>query len=326
MTSLAELPLPRPLLPCLLSLLCMPLMAATPIEKDLSEEGVRLLKIPGFNESGRIAWELHANEVSFKKDGVYEAFDLFLQTMTGFNQSEAQSEQGLFQPESGKAWGEKRLRVNGKGFVAEGSRWLWRNKIDRGDQLMAFKENAKVSFNDNLLPDDREGEGAGEKNESAAESEDDGGGVFKTMTEAIYIEILEVSPTQNRFLLEGKVEVVSSNLRISCDWMEILFEKDGNRSLKSDELGKISLISATGKVRMIQEGRSSRADKLILNAVEGEALLEGNATVEDASYGIVKGDQIILERGRRRAKVLGKDGNRPSLQLPDIPGLEFPFK
>ena len=91
-------------------------------------EGIRHLKVPGFAEDGRIAWELHANEVNFEEEGIYEAFDLVLKTLTGFNQSNAKSKKGLFEPESGKAWGESMLEVEGKGFAAEGKRWLWRNK------------------------------------------------------------------------------------------------------------------------------------------------------------------------------------------------------
>ena len=281
-----------------------------------TKEGIRYLKVPGFDEDGRIAWELHANEVNFEEEGIYEAFDLVLKTLTGFNQSNAKSKKGLFEPESGKAWGESMLEVEGKGFAAEGKRWLWRNKIEKGDQLIAFQEKGKVKFKETLLLDEREGG----KKEGVRED----GLSFKTFTEAEYIEVLELSPTRNRFLLERNVMVSSEDLEISCDWMEILFDKDSNQTSPLKSLGKISKIHARGKVSMIQKGRSSFADELSINTTKGEAILLGNAQVEDQDYGIAKGDEIILEKGKRRAKVVGVEGNRPSLQLPEIPNFGFP--
>ena len=279
-------------------------------------EGIRHLKVPGFAEDGRIAWELHANEVNFEEEGIYEAFDLVLKTLTGFNQSNAKSKKGLFEPGSGKAWGESMLEVEGKGFTAEGKRWLWRNKIEMGDQLIAFQEKGKVKFKETLLLDEREGG----KKEGVRKD----GLSFKTLTEAEYIEVLELSPTRNRFLLERNVMVSSEDLKISCDWMEILFDKDSNQTSPLKSLGKISKIHARGKVSMIQKGRSSFADELSINTLKGEAILQGNARVEDQDYGIAKGNEIILERGTRRAKVVGVDGNQPSLQLPEIPNFGFP--
>ena len=40
------------------------------------ENGVRNLRMPGFDDTGMMAWELFAKEVDFQNDGVYEAFDL----------------------------------------------------------------------------------------------------------------------------------------------------------------------------------------------------------------------------------------------------------
>lgn len=281
-----------------------------------TEEGIRHLRVPGFGEDGRIAWELHANEVNFEEEGIYEAFDLVLKTLTGFNQSNAKSKTGLFEPSSGKAWGESMLEVEGKGFFAEGKRWLWRNKIEKGEHLIAFQEKGKVMFQETLLVDERDGG----KKEGARKDDLS----FKTLTEAEYIEVLELSSTRNRFLLQRNVMVSSKDLKISCDWMEILFDKDLNQTTPMKSLGKISKIHARGKVKMIQKGRSSFADKLSINTIKGEAILQGNARVEDVDYGIAKGDEIVLEKGTRRAKVVGAEGNRPSLQLPEIPNFAFP--
>ena len=281
-----------------------------------SEAGIRHLKVPGFGADGRISWELHANEVNFEEEGIYEAFDLVLKTLTGFNQSNAKSKKGHFEPRAGKAWGESMLEVEGRGFTAEGKKWLWRNKIEKGEQFIAFQEKGKVIFRETLLLDELDG---GKKEGSRNDDQS-----FKTLTQAEYIEVLELSSTRNRFLLERNVLVSSKDLKISCDWMEILFDKDLNQTSPLKSLGKISKIHARGKVNMIQKGRSSFADELSINTLKGEAILQGNARVEDEDYGIAKGDEIVLEKGTRRAKVVGFEGNRPSLQLPEIPNFGFP--
>jgi lipopolysaccharide export system protein LptA len=283
----------------------------------VAENGVRNLRMPGFDDTGMMAWELFAKEVDFQNDGVYEAFDLVLETMTGFNESLAKSKRGLFKPSQGKAWGDTLLEIQGKGFWAQGKRWSWANKIDQGDQLMAFKENGEVLFKENLLL---------EKNQKPENSTSpkDQDTIFKTHTSANYIEILELSPSQNRFLLEGQVTVKSESLEIECAWMEILFEKDVNASKGDSSLGKISKIMARGKVEMKQYGRRSYADELTIEARTGQALLKGNARVEDDEYGIAEGSEIVLEKGKRRAQVIGGKGKRPSLQLPEIPDFGFP--
>lgn len=282
-----------------------------------TENGVRNLRMPGFDNSGMMAWELFANEVTFQKDGIYEAFDLVLETMTGFNESNASSKQGLFNPNLGQAWGESFLEVQGKGFWAKGKKWTWANKIELGDQLMAFKESGEVLFEDNLLLEKRKlkKDPIPKKVETS---------LFNTHTSANYIEILELSPSQNRFLLEGQVSVKSESLEIECAWMEILFEKDANASKESSTLGKIGKIIARGKVAMKQTGRRSYADELVIETLSDRAVLKGNARVEDDEYGVAEGNEIVLEKGKRRAKVIGGKDVRPSLQLPEIPDFGFP--
>ena len=282
-----------------------------------TENGVRHLRVPGFDDSGMMAWELFANEVNFQRDGVYEAFDLVLDTMTGFNESNAKSKQGLFNPNLGQAWGESFLEVQGKGFWAKGKKWTWANKIESGDQLMAFKESGEVLFEDNLLIENNKAK----KDPIPKKVETS---LFNTHTSANYIEILELSPNQNRFLLEGQVLVKSESLEIKCTWMEILFEKDANTSRASSSMGKIGKIIARGKVAMKQPGRRSYADELVIETSTESAVLKGNARVEDDEYGLAKGNEIVLEKGKRRAKVIGGKDVRPSLQLPEIPDFGFP--
>ena len=224
-------------------------------QSSKTDNGVRQLTIPGYSDNGMLAWELKANEVNFESNGSYRAYDLILETMTGFNRSSANSKEGMFNPKHGKAWGDSQLAVNGNGFWAEGDQWLWENEIEDGNQLMAFQDNGRVLFAENLqLSKEGDGDKSPKLKNTPLETpkvEDR----FKTKSQADYIEIIEISPTRNRFLLEGQVRVHSPSLQIECDWMEILFDKDTNQTKKLS-LGKISLINARRNVKMVQGGEN----------------------------------------------------------------------
>ena len=120
---------------------------------------------------------------------------------------------------------------------------------------MAFQDNGRVLFAENLqLSKEGDGDKSPKLKSIPLETpkvEDR----FKTKSQADYIEIIEISPTRNRFLLEGQVRVHSPSLQIECDWMEILFDKDTNQTKKLS-LGKISLINARRNVKMVQGGEN----------------------------------------------------------------------
>ena len=272
--------------------------------------GVKNVTIPGFEENGRLSWKLSANEVNFMGEGLYEASDLTLETMTGFNQSNARSSNGLFKPKSGEANGDSLLTVEGKGFSAEGEQWIWRERTDEGQHLMAFKENGKVLFEEDL--------NLGITSSDRKISPDK---KFSTFAVAEYIELLELSKESNRFLLRGKVSISSEEMKIQCEEMELLFEKDQNQS----SLGKISKVFAKSAVELEQPGRKSFCDSLTIDSMDGEAVLEGNARVEDNEWGVVRGERILLQKGTRRAQVMGSEGNRPRIELPSLPSLGFPL-
>ena len=273
--------------------------------------GVQKVTIPGFRENGRLSWELSTNEVNFMGKGLYEASDLTLQTMTGFNQSNARSSNGLFKPKMGEANGDSLLTVEGKGFSAEGEKWIWRERTKEGQHLMAFKENGKVLFEQDLNL-----AAASTKRKSFPDKK------FSTFAMAEYIELLELSKELNRFLLRGKVSISSEEMTIQCEEMELLFEKDQNRST----LGRISKVFAKRAVELEQPGRKSFCDRLTIDSMDGEAVLEGNARVEDKEWGVLRGEKILLQKGTRKAQVMGSEGNRPRIELPSLPSLGFPLE
>ena len=86
-----------------------------------------------------------------------------------------------------------------------------------------------------------------------------------------------------------------------------------------------------GKIELAQKGRVSYCDGLRMDVSKGEVLLEGSedtpARVVDEEWGEASGPKIVLEKGMRRARVLGgKGGGKPRLVLPALPDLGFERK
>ena len=65
---------------------------------------------------------------------------------------------------------------------------------------------------------------------------------------------------------------------------------------------------------------------MTLDVKAGNALLLGSARVSDDEWGAASGEKIILEKGKRLAKVIGEKNNRPKLELPSIPNFGFSKK
>ncbi len=310
---------------CLIVFLCARPLVAT--ELDVRQPtSVRNVLVPGFDKEGRLAWELRATEVAPRPDELYETVQPYLKF---FDKSgvrmEAKSSSGLFHLRNGFAHGDDFLSVQGIGFSARGKSWKWSQKSDAGSHRMIFSENGKVSFATDLgkyLAVRRPGGTKGCPEEATVPAS----GKSFTVAEADSIEFLAASETSHHFFLEGNVSVESEELVLSSQRMKVEFEKERNSS--SDAIGRISRISASGKVKLSQEGRTSFCDSLGMDVLKGEVLLEGKpARVEDEEWGAAIGNRIVLEKGKRRARVLSDEaGVRPRLELPPIPDLGFEQK
>ena len=190
---------------------------------------------------------------------------------------------------------------------------------------MIFGENGMVSFETALgkyLSEAKSGGVQGCPGETAVPEPKN----MLTVARANSIEFLAVNERVHHFFLEGNVSVEGNELLLGSERMKVEFEKERNSS--SGDIGRISRISAVGKVKLSQRGRVSYCDSLGMDVLKGEVLLEGKpARVVDEEWGAAIGNRIVLEKGKRRARVLGGEaGGRPRLELPPIPNLGFERK
>lgn len=285
--------------------------------QNLATEGAVNVTIPRFGPTGNILWTLRADEVIPSEESTYKVRGPNLKMRTNENTlTQAKSESGTFDMNRGKAWGEKALEVEGNGYFAAGKNWEWREETSEGFHEITFNSDAYVHFKSDLDPilstDEKKPQKTKKKN-SALE---------KTNATAEIIEFLSLEEGGYRFLLDGNVSVQGETLEIKCLRMEILVEQDTNKSVA--KFGRISRVIATGRVRMKQPGRICFSDNLTLDTVSGFGVMEGNARVEDEEWGVIKGEQVELDRETGKARVIGNKQVPATLNLPNMENMRLP--
>ena len=291
-----------------------------------SYSSVSKLRIPNFNESGYLDWELHAATVSPQGNDLFLTTNPMLYLYSDqIIETTARSELGVFSLQLGQAYGDSIFNVEGNGFTASGKDWIWNNSTKRGKNQISFRQRSIVTFKEGLgsffAMDKREPQFSCNYEINDEKKNDSNKSLKLTIAEADYLEFLSIEENSHRFLLDGNVSVEGINLFLTCEKMEVLFNKDENTS--SSPVGKISMIYATGYIVLKQDGRTSFSDSMTLDLREGTAFLRGNARVVDDEWGEAAGETIILEKGKRMAKVLGGKNGRPKLELPPLPDLGF---
>ncbi len=298
----------------------------TSVDADEEISKVRNVKIPRFGEDGHLLWELEATEVKSKSRDIYFALNPKLRM---YSQQEleltAQSTSGKFLINEGQASGKNEFILNGNGFEAIGQDWQWQNSAEDGSNQMIFNRKGAVTFTHGLggffvYSDAKDEMVCSPVAEDHNETEQIPN-LVPTVAHADYMEFLGTGERTHRFLLVGHVSVEGSNLFLTCNKMEVLFNKEDNST--GAKIGKISSMEAVGEVFLKQFGRTSRGDRMTMDVKEGTVVLTGRASVVDEEWGEASGETVILEKGKERAKVLGGQGNRPRLELPPLPDFGF---
>ena len=117
---------------------------------------------------------------------------------------------------------------------------------------------------------------------------------------------LEMSSTDTEtfVLATGQVILTGTNLRITCDRLEITAVRLGDKSATVGNLEKIKYILAIGSVRIVQGDREATCQRAEVFPREDKVVLSGEPVIIDHSNGFVAaGEKIILFRGKREVLV-----------------------
>ena len=132
-------------------------------------------------------------------------------------------------------------------------------------------------------------------------------------------------PTENHFLFEGSVEVMSGALQMQSARMTIISNKvDQPKTTEAEDLdlqvGKVKNIVADGGVRIEQDGQVATGEQVTFYPADERAVLTGDPKVINRKA-IVTG--IIMELKPNLAVISGEADDPVVVRLPEMPDLGY---
>jgi lipopolysaccharide export system protein LptA len=131
--------------------------------------------------------------------------------------------------------------------------------------------------------------------------------------------------TENRFVFDGSVEVMSGAVQMRSQTLTLLADKSAEQPAKSADsepiqVGEVRQVVAEGGVRIEQEGQVATSDRVIFYPHEERAELSGNPRVTNGEA-IVVGELMQLKPGL--AIVEGANEGLIEVILPVLPDLGY---
>jgi lipopolysaccharide export system protein LptA len=123
--------------------------------------------------------------------------------------------------------------------------------------------------------------------------------------------------TETTITFRDNVRVTGTNMKLSCDYLEVVVVRTGDKTATLGKLDKFRSMLATGNVRMIQGDREAACGRAEVRPEEEKVILSGNPVVVDHDQNTrIAGEKITLLRGQRKVEV-----EKPILTAPPIKDL-----
>ncbi|MBI3886412.1 MAG: hypothetical protein HY302_11890 [Opitutae bacterium] len=130
--------------------------------------------------------------------------------------------------------------------------------------------------------------------------------------------------TLTTFVFTHRVVVTGTNLRLTCDKLEVVTTRQGDVTATIGKLGHFKSLVATGNVRLLQSDREAACGRAEVLPDDDKIILTDHPVVKDLSTGATAtGPRMVLFRGERRAVIEGDDANPSRIILPAIKDLGF---
>ncbi len=142
-----------------------------------------------------------------------------------------------------------------------------------------------------------------------------------TVVEAAACEI-QSTDTQTVSVFTGNVTVTGNNIRLTCDRLEVVSLRSGDRGDTIGQQDRFKSLVATGKVRIVQGDREATCERAEVLPGEDRITLTGRPLVVDhGNNTTATGEPLILYRGDRRVR-----GTNVRITLPPLKDLGFDRK
>lgn len=117
---------------------------------------------------------------------------------------------------------------------------------------------------------------------------------------------MKSTDTESRSLFTGNVVVTGTNLRLSCDRLEVVAIREKDDTATIGKIERFKSLVAEGNVRIVQGDREAACGKAVVLPGDNKITLTDKPVVTDRGVGWTwTGDELLLLRGERQ--VLGKN-------------------
>lgn len=104
-------------------------------------------------------------------------------------------------------------------------------------------------------------------------------------------------------IFTGNVVVTGTNLKMTCDRLELIATRLGDKNVTVGKIERFKYLLATGNVRIVQSDREAHCGRAEVFPREDKIILTEKPVVIDGSSGsVATGEPIELYRGERRVK------------------------
>jgi lipopolysaccharide export system protein LptA len=125
--------------------------------------------------------------------------------------------------------------------------------------------------------------------------------------------------TQTVSVFTGNVTVTGNNIRLTCDRLEVVSLRSGDRQDTVGRQNRFKSLIATGKVHIEQGDREATCERAeVLPGADTITLTGRPMVIDHGNNSTATGEPLILYRGQRRV-----DGTNVRITLPPLKDLGF---
>ena len=147
--------------------------------------------------------------------------------------------------------------------------------------------------------------------------------VQPTVIESVQLD-MSSTDTLTTFIFSKNVIVTGTNLRLTCDRLEVISTRKGDQAATIGKLGHFKSLIAEGSVHIVQSDREAACGRAEVLPDDNKIILTDNPVVKDLANGaIATGPRMVLYRGERRAVIEGGEAAPTRIVLPAIKDLGF---
>jgi len=147
--------------------------------------------------------------------------------------------------------------------------------------------------------------------------------VQPTVIDSVQLD-MSSTDTQTTFIFSKQVIVTGTNLKLTCDRLEVITTRKGDPTATIGKLGRFKSMIAEGGVHIVQSDREAACGRAEVLPDDDKIILTDHPVVKDLANGATAtGPRMVLFRGERRAVIEGEENAPTRIILPAIKDLGF---